>query len=905
VSVASTIAPSSPYKGLAAFDDTELDALLFFGRAWETEVVAANVLASRLTVLYGPSGVGKSSLLRAGVVRTLRSDGGYPSPAAAVYGSWSGNPLVGLEEAARAAVADALGREPAEAPGNLTDRLAAWSAELGAELCLLLDQLEELFLYHPASEGAGGFLELLPELITRPGLHVNVLLGIRDDALAQLDVLKERIPGLFANSLRLDHLDRDAGRAAIVGPLDRYNSLVGPALAVAIEPELEEAVLDEVAAGRIEPGGARRGAVTNGGASRRVETPYLQLVLQRVWEVERERGSPVLRLATFRELGGAQQIVEDHLERALAALTPTQQDAAASVFGQLVTPSGTKIAHGVSDLASYAAVPESELEPMLQSLARERILRPLGNGRSTGAHYEIFHDVLAEAVLGWRRRHDAEAAFALEREEARRRHSRLVALLVAATAALVLVSLLAVYAVTQRGRARDQARSAEIASLVSGATANLEKDPELGMILGLRAAAIGESDDLEDVLRRSLENSRLRGVASVAGHGFGPGERTRAALGGTSAAAQGERVLVRAGRRVAEFDQDSLVRAVDIASDGKVAWGGGATATLWDPRHDAAPVDLIGHAGTVLDVRFSPDATSLATASADGTARLWRVDNGYPIATMFGHGNWVTRLAFSPDGSTLATASDDKTARLWEAGTGRPLATLVGHRGAVTDLRFEDGGAVLVTRGTDGRVLRWDGLGEPRLTSAGTSPAYPVTRATSSSGRRAVIEGRVVRLSGGGGRERTLLGHFDEVNSVAFSSDGRLVVTASRDKDARVWDAATGDLVQLLRGHFGSVAAASFSPDARWVVTAGPHSAGLWEVASGRLVDYLRGHRDTLVAASFLSDEVIATADKSGEVRAYTCETCGRLNALVRLARRRLAATGRELTRAEKARYLP
>src|SRR5215211_6631475 len=99
MSVASTMAPSSPYKGLAAFDDTELDALLFFGRAWETEVVAANVLASRLTVLYGPSGVGKSSLLRAGVVRALRSEGGYSAPAVAVFGSWSSDPLAGVEDA--------------------------------------------------------------------------------------------------------------------------------------------------------------------------------------------------------------------------------------------------------------------------------------------------------------------------------------------------------------------------------------------------------------------------------------------------------------------------------------------------------------------------------------------------------------------------------------------------------------------------------------------------------------------------------------------------------------------------------------------------------------------------------------------------------------------------------------
>ena len=76
------LAPSSPLKGLAPFDDSDADALFFFGRDWETEVVAANVLASRLTVLYGPSGVGKSSLLRAGLVRAVRHFGD-PSPAVA------------------------------------------------------------------------------------------------------------------------------------------------------------------------------------------------------------------------------------------------------------------------------------------------------------------------------------------------------------------------------------------------------------------------------------------------------------------------------------------------------------------------------------------------------------------------------------------------------------------------------------------------------------------------------------------------------------------------------------------------------------------------------------------------------------------------------------------------------
>ena len=67
-----TVAPLTPYKGLAPFEDSELDALLFFGRERETEIAVSNLLASRLTVLYGPSGVGKSSILRAAVARRLR-----------------------------------------------------------------------------------------------------------------------------------------------------------------------------------------------------------------------------------------------------------------------------------------------------------------------------------------------------------------------------------------------------------------------------------------------------------------------------------------------------------------------------------------------------------------------------------------------------------------------------------------------------------------------------------------------------------------------------------------------------------------------------------------------------------------------------------------------------------------
>ena len=94
-----TAVPDSPYKGLAAFEDSELDALLFFGREREIGGVAANVLASRLTVLYGPSGVGKSSLLGAGVARRLRELSGAP---VVVHDSWVEEPSAGLVASVRA-----------------------------------------------------------------------------------------------------------------------------------------------------------------------------------------------------------------------------------------------------------------------------------------------------------------------------------------------------------------------------------------------------------------------------------------------------------------------------------------------------------------------------------------------------------------------------------------------------------------------------------------------------------------------------------------------------------------------------------------------------------------------------------------------------------------------------------
>jgi GGDEF domain-containing protein len=192
----------------------------------------------------------------------------------------------------------------------------------------------------------------------------------------------------------------------------------------------------------------------------RIETPYLQLVMQRLWEVERARGSSLLRLATFEELGGAARIVEDHLERALERLSPPEQSTAAAMFTYLVTPSGTKIAHSAGDLARYAGVAPATVESVARPLADERILRPLPAAETGGARYEIFHDVLADAVLAWRTRFAAAVELERERSAARRRHRRSLVVLAFSLVALAAMTTVAVYALAKRSEAREQAARA-------------------------------------------------------------------------------------------------------------------------------------------------------------------------------------------------------------------------------------------------------------------------------------------------------------------------------------------------------------------------------------------------------------------------------------------------------------
>jgi conflict system STAND superfamily ATPase len=408
--------PESPYKGLLPY--TEKDAAFFFGREVDREIVAANLRGARLTLLYGASGVGKSSLLQAGLVYHLRAlartnlqERETPELAVAYFNSWRGDPLPGLLGAVEGAVRDAWGGREVEAvPDNLrlAEALRAWTERLDGVLLILLDQFEDYFLYHPV-RGNADFDTEFARVVNAPDLRVGTLVCVREEALAQLDRFKGRIPGLFMNYLRLEHLDSRAARKAIENPLAEWSRRLrlGPEETYWAEPDLVEEVLSQVAVGTLALGGCGLAPTAPVGSNaQRIETPYLQLVLSRLWEEEKRLGSQVLRKTTLVDtLGGARTIVQAHLDDTLASLSPAAQEAAAKALRQLVTPTGMRVVLGPEDLAAYTGVEEAQLEAVLRTLSESgaRVLRSTTDSQGI-VRYELFHEVLAPAVLTWLRR---------------------------------------------------------------------------------------------------------------------------------------------------------------------------------------------------------------------------------------------------------------------------------------------------------------------------------------------------------------------------------------------------------------------------------------------------------------------------------------------------------------------
>jgi WD40 repeat protein/tRNA A-37 threonylcarbamoyl transferase component Bud32/tetratricopeptide (TPR) repeat protein len=314
---------------------------------------------------------------------------------------------------------------------------------------------------------------------------------------------------------------------------------------------------------------------------------------------------------------------------------------------------------------------------------------------------------------------------------------------------------------------------------------------------------------------------------------------------------------------------------------GEPAWQHVARANLaaWRPYYPRLKA-VLSHSSPVLNAAFSPDSRTVISGSIDGTAQLWDAASGRRIGSPLQQGGEWVRGMFSPDGKTALTSSQGNTAQLWDARTGELLGPplRLSPQARIINAAISPGGEIVLAcfEGDDTSTIRlWDAtsgqpLGPP-MRSQGFAMAF------SPDGKTIVTGGSdgMARLwdAASGQPLGPPMRHGSWVWNVAFSPDGTTILTGCHDGTARLWDAASRQPLGPPMRHGSWVRGVAFSPDGRTIITGGlGKEARLWDVATGQQVGLLR-HQGSVGGVAFSPDgRTILTASLDGTVRLWAAE---------------------------------
>jgi WD40 repeat protein len=698
----------------------------------------------------------------------------------------------------------------------------------GVELLIILDQFEEYFVYHSADEGIGEFDDELSRAVVNLDLRANFLISIREDWLARLDRFKGRIPNLFDNSIRIEHLERATAREAISKPIAKYNELIrkygnGRQTEAVIETEfifralnqLER--LDEPDESTLERPVPLSEAKP---AERRIHAARLQVVLQHLWDKVKDNSPPILGAGLLENPDTARRIIQSHLHQSLDHLSRKEKMIAANAFRFLVTESGTKFASTAEGLSARCGRPLDEIRDLLTKLsARDvRVLNQVAPspGQLNQLRYELTSDVLAAPILDWVKDIRAKQ----RRRDARDR--RILYFFVFLIIAIISGAFL---------RARQQRRAAtERQEVVEKA----RREAEL-----MRARA----ERVLDVVRKQDERVKYS-KAVLRGHGDNV---TSAIFTGNghvlTSSADGSAILwdIESKSSVREYSKDEkglVCAAASPKGDFVLTASTDGGVTLWNVATGASK-QLRERVGKhITGLLFSPGGDFIVAANTAGEIIVWNASTGDRIKEMPGNGEAIRQVAYSHSGTFLAAASEDHTVHVWRTSDWSVAGVLRGHTEKVNGLAFSPKNEeVLATAGADTTVRVWN-------ISTGSSRVFKDTKGTK--------------------------GHTASINSVAFDREGRHLLTASDDTTALVWNVETGKSIQLI-GHTDKVLSASFSPNGLQVITGSKdNTARIWSASTGKLLIELRGHLDQVTYVSFSSDGKFAlTASDDATARVW------------------------------------
>jgi WD40 repeat protein/DNA-binding SARP family transcriptional activator len=828
-----------PYKGLARFEASDTE--FFFGRERLVAELITHLVGAGLVGVVGPSGSGKSSLVRAGLLPAL-ADGALPGSERwrQVLVRPGEHPMAELSRVGARPGAPGDGGDDATVEGgNADDHTMPWWGAgervlrtiAGAErLLLVVDQFEEVFTSCRDEGERAAFLAALTEGAWADR-SVTIVVVVRADYYGHCAADPALAGLLAANHVLIGAMGADELRRAIELPARRAG--------LHLESGLSTAMIGEVAE---EPGGL----------------PLLSCALLESWQHRRGR---TLTLAAYQQAGGVHGAVARLAERAWQQLDPDQQAVARRILLRLAGPGeGEAVVRRRVSLTEFTQSRDQHALAVVEALTDQRLLTKSQDGvevaheallrewprlrgwleedvqgRALHRHLitaarewdqagrdpgELYRGARLTGTLEWARDHDADLN-ALEREyldasraaaeqevaDARRRAEReartsrrLRGLLAGLAVVLVLALVAGGFALTLRGRAERQTLVAQHQTVVAesrrlGAQALLQSDLDRSLLLAVEAMRLDDSVDTRSGLLTTLLRSP-QALRVLRGDGnqlyrltASPDGRTLAAVdiggmgGGTYLwdTRTGRRLPSPDGRDVVAFSRDGrLLATVGIPA------AGGTDLLLWDVarrtvvRRLLLPSQHPDIGESVFGAAFSPDGRILAAGTWRGSLIFWNVASGARLGPALRYPTkqgLAGNLAFAPDGARLFTSVQGGKTVVWDVTRRRPVRTI------------PLGGMIAVSG--DGKTVA---LGQQ--------------------------DGSIILADAGTGRRRRVLtAHRAAVIGLAFSPDSATLASASGDRTAILWDVATGKARETLRGHAGSVTGVAFSPDGATLYT--------------------------------------------------------------------------------------
>ncbi|HRI61534.1 MAG TPA: hypothetical protein PK228_17470, partial [Saprospiraceae bacterium] len=789
------------YPGIRSFERG--DQGIFFGRDGEIAALFDAVKVKPLTVLFAKSGIGKTSLLNAGLIPLLEQDGFLPVNIRLQDTGLS--PVDTVKKVLEPYLDQSKLKQFGHAPHSLWDYTRSCNFE-GETPALIFDQFEEFFSHDKKRRDeltlalADFVNERLPDPVRERfreypreqrteevlewfnPLKIKVVFAIRADRMSDLDELKYHIPTVLHDRFHLKPLSYENARAAIEQPaaLENDRFLTPP---FRYETQAVQTMLE---------------ALDN--EQGEIESFQLQLLCGYLEnKVAGKKGKNLV--VTSDDFGGAEgigSILNDYYEREIAELSPAEQEAARRFIEEGLIVNGRRV--GVPEGAESARFGiGSEL---LAKLLNSRLLR--AEVIHLGKIYELSHDTLVEPVLrSYERRRQEEERRRVERqleeerarlEDLARKRTRARMFAIAGFTLFGLALVGGIFSLVNYNKAQKALNKAETTALATKAWSVYREDHTLAFRLAQAAYQFDTTnEETLQTLRNIVNEPTTTFYKTVfSGHEF---EVTALAFSPDgqwiASGSLDSRIFIwdKNGRTQKQFSTDvpggdrqsGSVCAIAFSPDGKKLYSAevNGKVKVWDLNGDSVLLEFRSHRKTVTDLALSQDGMLLATCSQDSTARLWDT-KGSLLQTFKGHNGGLNAVSFSPDNQRIATGGEDASARIWQKnGVCQTVISL--QNADVNSVQFSP----------DGRTLA---LG-----------------CSDNSARLFSTEGRQLN---------TLSGHVAEVDEVLFSPDGKYLLTASNDHTAKLWNISGEEILRLV-GHTEKVTSAAFSPDSRWIVTGG------------------------------------------------------------------------------------